>query len=77
MSTQLLRNPTNIGDIFFSGSQPVQKGQEVVWILDETWAFKATEPVAVSMNNTPFVNLNTIKPLSLNKGLNMSLTLIR
>ena len=68
MSTQLLRNPTNIGDIFFSGSQPVQKGQEVVWILDETWAFKATEPVAVSMNNTPFVNLNTGQTFIIKQG---------
>lgn len=54
----LLRNPTNIGDIFFSGSQSVNKGQPVIWVLDETWAFKTTEECAVSMNATPFVTMN-------------------
>jgi len=57
--TQLVRNPTNIGDIYFSGSQTVKKGQEVTWILDDTWAFKATEDCAVSTNASPFVNLKT------------------
>jgi len=56
---QLVRNPTNIGDIYFSGSQTVKKGQEVTWILDDTWAFKATEDCAVSTNASPFVNLKT------------------
>jgi len=57
MPNSLLRNPTNIGDIFFSGSQSVQKGNEVTWILDDVWAFKTTEPCGVSMNATPFVQL--------------------
>ena len=68
MSTQLLRNPTNIGDIFFSGSQTVKKGQEVVWILTETWAFKTTEPIGVSMNNTPFVQLTTGQTFIIKQG---------
>lgn len=56
---ELLRNPTNIGDIFFSGSQSVTKGDEVTWILDDTWAFKATEKCGVSTNASPFVELNS------------------
>ncbi len=58
-TTALLRNPTNIGDIFFSGSQTVTKGNAVTWILDETWAFKATEKCKVSTNASPFVELNS------------------
>jgi len=58
MATELLRNPTNIGDIFFSGSQSVAKGDAVTWIFDDVWAFKATEKCAVSTNATPFVNLS-------------------
>ena len=54
---ELLRNPTAIGDLFFSGSQAVTKGNEVTWILDDTFAFKATEPCRVSTNASPFVNL--------------------
>lgn len=67
MST-LLRNPTNIGDIFFSGSQSVTKGNYVAWILTETWAFKTTEECSVSMNGTPFVNLTTGQTFIIKQG---------
>lgn len=69
MSTyDLLSNPRNIGEIFFSGSQSVQKGQAVTWILDETWAFKTTEAVGVSCNSTPFVQLRQGETFIIKQG---------
>lgn len=56
-TTTLLTNPTSVGDIFFSGSQEVSKGNQVTWILDDIWAFKTTEPCGVSTNASPFVQL--------------------
>ena len=41
-----MKAPT-IGDFFFSGSQSVTKGEEVSWILDETFAFKTSEKCRV------------------------------
>jgi len=67
-TSTLLRNPTNIGDIFFSGSQSVFKGLSVSWILDDTWAFKTTEECAVSMNATPFVTMNSGQTFIIEKG---------
>ena len=58
-TTELVSRPRNIGEIFFSGSQSVAKGVQVTWILDETWAFKTTEPCGVSQNGSPFVQLQT------------------
>lgn len=55
---ELLRNPVQIGSIFFSGSQSVKKGEPVTWVLDETWAFKTTEKCSVSTNASPFVQLD-------------------
>lgn len=57
MASTLLRNPTNIGDIFFSGSQSITKGAPVAWIIPDVWAFKTTEACAISMNATPFVEV--------------------
>lgn len=68
MSTQLLRNPTSIGDIFFSGSQSVVRGQAVIWVLTETWAFKATEAVGVSCNETPFVQMDAGQTFIIDQG---------
>jgi len=56
-STALRANVRAVSDLFFSGSQTVTKGDEVIWILDETYAFKVTEKCAVSTNASPFVNL--------------------
>ena len=56
-STALKANVRAVADLFFSGSQTVTKGDEVIWILDETYAFKVTEKCAVSTNASPFVNL--------------------
>ena len=57
-NTELFTRPRNIGEIFFSGSQSVKKGQAVSWILSDTWAFKTTEPCGVSTNASPFVQLD-------------------
>ena len=54
----LMRTPTDISSIFFSGSQSVTKGAAVTWILEDTWAFKTTEKCAVSTNASPFVQLD-------------------
>jgi len=55
--SKLKSNVRAIGSIFFSGSQTVTKGDEVIWILDDTWAFQATEDCKVSTNASPFVEL--------------------
>ena len=67
MSTQLLRNATSIGDIFFSGSQTVKKGVEAIWILTDTWAFKATEKCRVSTNASPFITLSAGQTIIIHK----------
>jgi len=54
---RLKSNVRGIGDLFFSGSQSVYKGDEVAWALDETFAFRATEECMVSTNASPFVML--------------------
>lgn len=59
----------NIGEFFFSGSQAVFKGEEVAWILDETFAFKTTEECAVSANYTPFVNLSAGQTFIIKKSM--------
>jgi len=59
MSTRLTANPRGINELFFSGSQSVEKGEEVEWILDETYAFKITEKCRVSTNASPFVEVNS------------------
>ncbi|RLC84144.1 MAG: hypothetical protein DRI37_09390, partial [Chloroflexi bacterium] len=56
-TTELIKSDTPIGSIFFSGSQTVTKGNAVTWILDDTWAFKATEKCKVSTNASPFVEI--------------------
>ena len=68
MSTQLLRNPAQINQIFFSGSQTVTRGDYVKWILDETWAFQVNENVGVSCNHTPFVQLRKGQVFIIAKG---------
>lgn len=69
MSTDLLvRNPTSIGDIFFSGSQSVKRGDYVQFILSDNWAFKATENCRVSMDGTPFVNITIGQTFLIKQG---------
>ena len=57
MSSILKANPRGINELFFSGSQTIEKGEEIEWILDETFAFKVTEKCLVSTNASPFVQV--------------------
>lgn len=62
-------NAPSISDFYFSGSQSVLKGQEVAWILEDTFAFRTTEECAVSANKTPFVNLSSGQVFIIKKGM--------
>lgn len=55
---KLKSNPRGLNEIFFSGSQSVTKGDEVIWVLDDTFAFQATEDCKVSTNASPFVEIS-------------------
>jgi len=56
--SKLKSNPRGLNEIFFSGSQSVTKGDEVEWVINDVFAFQATEDCKVSTNASPFVEIS-------------------
>lgn len=68
MANQLIIKPQNISEFFFSGSQPVYKGEKIAWVSNDSYAFKVTADCKISVNKTPFVFVSSGQVFIIDKG---------